>query len=300
MLTNVSVGVASSTKSNSRQAGQEAASAALERAGGASLGFVFFSAKRDADEVAKGVEDVFENRPFMGHASYFQITSEGFFFDSVSVLAINSPHIKLGIGIGPDVHSDPRGAGRIAIIEALKSLRLDAFPTQFASIREVVGTMKFNPLTCLMFTSRPYEKSGIAEEGIIQGITDVTGSRFEIAGSSAVGVDPLSKSIIQPLHVIANGRTYTNSVACGILASNTRLGVAMGHGFTPTTKTATIGRASGNIVYEINGKPALKGYAELLNITGDQLRDYFAVAPFLRRGEPNRFALGLMDVRGEY
>ncbi len=292
--------MASSTKADSRKAAEEAATKAIEQAGGVSLGFVFFSGKRDAGEVAEGVGDSFQDKPFMGHSSYFQITPSGFFFDSVSVMAVQSQSTRLAIGLGRDIHKDSRGAGRAAIIDALKNLKLGSYPAPSLSPIETIGVMRFNPFTCLMFTARPTDKSGITEEGIIEGIMDVTGTKVGIVGSSAHGVNPLTKSPIDPAHVIANGKAYTNTVACGILASNVRVGLAMGHGFEPTQKTATVDRASGNIIYEMNGKPALKAFAELVGISVEELRHYFETSPYLRKGRLNQYVFGMMDARGEY
>ncbi len=291
-LENLSVGVASSTRAGSREAAEEAATKAVEQAGGASFGFVFFSGKREASEVAEGVGDSFQDKPFMGHSSHFQITPSGLFFDSVSVMAVYSQSIRLAVGLGGVVHKDPRGAGRAAIIDALKNLKLEAYLAPSRSPIETIRVMRFNPLTCLMFTARPYDKPGTTEEGIIQGIMDVTGTKFGIAGSSAHGVDPP--------HVIADGKAYTNTVACGILASNVRVGLAMGHGCEPTQKIARVDRASGNIVYEMNGKPAMKAFAELLDVSEVELRHYFEKSPYLRKKGLNQYVFGMMDAKGEY
>ncbi len=289
----IKVGVGSSLKPDDLTAAREAAELAVEQAGGVEFGFVFFSALRNASKVASGVAESFGEKKFMGHGTYFQVNPSGFFHDSVSVLAVNSDSITLSTGIGEDVDVDAKAAGRAAVIHALKDIKKE----QTANL---LGMLRFNPYTCLMFTSRQYEKAGIAEEGIIDGMMDLLGPKFSIIGSTCSGVDPITKSLIQPGYVICNGRAYSNTVICGILSSKLRVGVAIGHGFTPTQKVALVTRSGGNIVYELNGEPALKVYANLLGVSQDELRRYFATAPFLRKGPLNHYAFAVMDARGEY
>jgi hypothetical protein len=294
MSQQVKVGVGSSIKPDDLTAAREAAELAVNQADGVEFGFVFFSALRNASKVASGVAEVFGEKKFMGHGTYFQINPSGFFHDSVSVLAINSESITLSTGIGEDVDVDAKAAGRTAVIQALKDLK------ERAQAGSLLGMLRFNPYTCLMFTSRPYDKSGIAEEGIIDGMMDLLGPKFSIIGSTCSGVDPITKSVIQPGYVICNGKAYSRTVVCGILSSKMRVGVAIGHGFTSTQKLAVVTRSAGNIVYELNGEPALKAYASLLGVSEDELRRYFATAPFLRKGPLNGYAFAVMDVRGEY
>ncbi len=290
----IKIGVGSSIKPDDLTAAREAAELAVEQAGGVEFGFVFFSALRNASRVASGVAEVFGDKKFMGHGTYFQVNPSGFFHDSVSVLAVNSDSISLSTGIGEDVDVDAKAAGRAAVIQALKDIK------ERAQAANLLGMLRFNPYTCLMFTSRQYEKAGIAEEGIIDGMMDLLGPKFSIIGSTCSGVDPITKSLIQPGYVICNGRAYSNTVICGILSSKLRVGVAIGHGFTPTLKVALVTRSAGNIVYELNGEPALKVYANLLGVGEEELRRYFATAPFLRKGRLNHYAFAVMDARGEY
>ncbi len=294
MSSPVRIGVGSSIRPDDLTAAREAADIALEQAGGVEFGFVFFSALRNAGKVASGVAEVFGDKKFMGHGTYFQINPSGFFHDSVSVLAVNSDSIALSTGVGEDVNVDAKAAGRAAVIQALKDIK------ERAQTGTLLGMLRFNPYTCIMFTSRPYEKAGIAEEGIIEGMMDLLGPKFSIIGSTCSGVDPITKSVIQPGYVICNGKAYSHSVVCGILSSKFRVGVAIGHGFTSTQKLALVTRSAGNIVYELNGEPAVKAFASLLGVSEEEVRRYFATAPFLRTGPLNRYAFGVMDVRGEY
>ena len=294
LANSIRVGVGSSLKPDDVTAAREAAELAVHQAGGVEFGFVFFSALRNAKQVAAGVAEIFGDKKFMGHGTYFQINPSGFFHDSVSVLAVNSDSITLSVGLGENVDVDAKAAGRTSVIQALKDIK------ERAQAGTLLGMLRFNPYTCIIFTSRPYEKAGIAEEGIIEGIMDLLGPKFSIIGSTCSGVDPIMKSLIQPGYVICNGKAYSRAVVCGILSSRLRVGVAIGHGFTPTQKLALVTRSAGNIVYELNGEPALKTYASLVGMSEDEVRKWFATAPFLRTGALNRYSFGVMDVRGEY
>lgn len=274
LVNSIRVGVGSSIKPDDLTAAREAAELAVKQAGGVEFGFVFFSALRNAKQVAAGIAEVFGDKKFMGHGTYFQINPSGFFHDSVSVLAVNSDSITLSVGLGEDVDVDAKAAGRAAVIEALKDIK------ERAQAGTLLGMLRFNPYTCIMFTSRPYEKAGIAEEDIIEGMMDLLGPKFSIIGSTCSGVDPIMKSLIQPGFVICNGKAYSQAVVCGILSSRLRVGVAIGHGFTPTQKLALVTRSAGNIVYELNGEPALKTYASLVGMSEDECGNGLQPLPF--------------------
>ncbi len=293
------VGVASSTKAESRLAAREAAALAAEQARGVSLGFVFFPAERDAADVALGVADSLKDHPFIGHSTSFQMTPSGLFYDAVSILVINSPHIRLGVGIGTGLDEDAKSAGRTAVTQALKQLKPGS-PPALVSSHSMLEGIRSKSLTCIMFTAPPQDKTAAVEEGVIEGIAELTQGNLEIIGSTAVGVPLVGESIIQQPKVIANGKAHANSVACGIMASNVSISLAMGHGFKPTPKIAVVSRVSGNTVFELNGKPALKTYAELTGVSEEETRSHFSLAPFHRKSALNRYSFGVMDSLGEY
>lgn len=73
--------------------------------------------------------------------------------------------------------------------------------------------------------------------------------------------------------------------------SSKRWGIGVGHGLRPTTERMTVTRAEGNVVYEIDERPAFSVYADYARGHGITLNEKDA-GPFLLRHELGVYFLG--------
>ncbi len=100
---------------------------------------------------------------------------------------------------------------------------------------------------------------------IVRGTYAVTGAKVPLIGGGA-GENLTLRSTYQ----FAEGRVMTNGVVAVWINTPQRLGVGVRHGWRPLGRPQIVTRASRNIVYELDGRPAVEAYfevrgAELLN-----------------------------------
>jgi methyl-accepting chemotaxis protein len=64
-------------------------------------------------------------------------------------------------------------------------------------------------------------------------------------------------------HVGCNQYVATNAVVVAMIYSKQRLGVGVGHGHTPISRSVKVTKATGNVVNELDGRPAWTVWKEL-------------------------------------
>lgn len=81
-----------------------------------------------------------------------------------------------------------------------------------------------------------------------------------------------------------NQTAQVGGMACVMVTSTRPWGVGVAHGLTPATKAMTVTRAAGNVVRELDGRPALDLYREYARERGQEL-DRLALPQFLVENE---------------
>ncbi|MDD4938697.1 MAG: FIST N-terminal domain-containing protein [Candidatus Omnitrophica bacterium] len=102
---------------------------------------------------------------------------------------------------------------------------------------------------------------GLIEEGsnLINGIQERLGKSFPLAGASASDNMRFLRT-----YLYFNQEVLTDSAVGILLGGKLNFGLGIKHGWKPLGKPRTITRSAGNIIYEIDGKPAVKVYEEYL------------------------------------
>jgi hypothetical protein len=90
---------------------------------------------------------------------------------------------------------------------------------------------------------------------VVRGTYAVTGATVPLVGGAAANDQQLHVTIQS-----AGRKVMTNGLAAVWINSDKPLGVGMRHGWRPTGDPMIVTRADGNIVYELDGQPAVQAY----------------------------------------
>src|SRR3712207_5728250 len=250
-------GVGMSRHHNPNIAGREAAEQALEKAGvdRPDFVFVFGSVGYDQRSLLGAVRESTGGAPLSGCSAEGTINGDDADESNFSVVvtAISSDELQWHHGIVPGLEDDPRAVGKQVAQDLLPNLSADAiglfvFPDGltvylepfFAGMEENLPSDRFLPLW-----------GGGA------------GTNFGVENTYQYCDD----------EVVSGGLSYA------LLSGKVRASWAISHGLMPIGGERIVTRSQGNVIYEIDGKPAvevLKEYLPEHALTGD--RDWMRYA----------------------
>ena len=168
------------------------------------------------------------------------ITLDGAIENGCAAVAFDS---SLPVGVGTSTSSDPRGAGRSAAAEALLGVDLDG---KHATLLLLVDS-----------------ESGDQAE-IVAGAYEIAGGRIPLAGGAAGG---------QAMAQFADGEALSGSVVAVALGSRTPIGVGIAHGCVRRGAPSIVTRSRGQVVLQLDGRPAEAVYLEKLGMGDVPLSD---------------------------
>lgn len=239
-------GVGLSNNKDSRQAGYEACSLAMKKAGveNPDIVIAFSSAGLNQNDVVHGINEASNKAPLMGCSDAGQITNEGPNKGGVSVMVIKSDSIKFTPGTGGQISSGARESGA-------------------ALARDISGKTA-EPLKLLMMLTDVLKGNGA---DIVRGVQDVLGQDFLIVGGAA-GDDFQFKETF----VYYYDQVLPSSIVGVGLSGNFSVGIGVRHGWTPVGLPKKVTKSSGAVVEEIEGKPAVKIYEEYFGKKAEELK----------------------------
>ncbi len=282
---NVYAGTGISRDDDPYKAGKEAVEMAIEKAGKApDFGFVFCSGGKYGNndkrikKLVDGAHEAFmaanKKCKWMGCTTAGEISNYGFSQGSCVAMCLSSNYIHIGVGISDNVEKKPEDAGKNAIKEALKDLKTDKQVDSYISYlaakkKSVEELMKIKPYYVIMLSQALLVKKGMLgqEENIMKGISSVIGKYIPILGGTAG--DDLK---LDTTYLFKEGKVYENAVATMVVASDMHLGISLEHGYKPTTKSFIVTKVKGRLIYELNGKPAIKEYCRVTGINEAEFR----------------------------
>jgi hypothetical protein len=259
-------GVGMSRHHNPNVAGREAAQQALKKAGGSKPDFVFMfgSMGYDQHSLVRAVRDTTGGAPLTGCSAEGTINGEDADESNFSVVvtAISSEELQWHNGLAAGLESEPRAVGKRVAKDLLPHLSTDTIglfvfpdgvkdfvvPTQnlvdnfFAGLEENLPSERFLPLW-----------GGGA------------GNNFNDWAS--------------PPYQYCDDEVITDGVSYALLSGKARAGWAISHACIPIGGERIVTRGQGNVIYEIDGKPAMEVFEEYIpegTLTDD--RDWFPYA----------------------
>lgn len=218
-------------------AGTNACQEAFEKLGTdkADLAIVFSSVKYDQEKMLAGVRSIIKDTLIVGASTAGEITSDGALGrQSVAIMLFTSDTIRFYTGIGPDLTTDARAAGKAAA---------DSVKQQAGDSLKLV----------IMF---PDILAGNGAD-IVRGVADSLGSHFPIVGGAS-GDDFRFEKTYQYF----NGEVKSRSVVCLGLAGDFKFAIGVKHGWIPIGNPYTVTKSEGSVLHELDGKPAVSIYEE--------------------------------------
>jgi hypothetical protein len=256
-------GVGMSYHHNPNVAGREAAEQALKKAGISKPDFVFVfgSIGYDQHSLVQAVRETTGEAPLTGCSA--EGTIDGDDADesnfSVVVTAISSDDLQWHNGIAGGLEADPRAVG--------KRVAKDLMPHLSA---ETIGLFVF-PDGLKDFV--------VPTENLVDNFSagleeNLPSERFLPMWGGGANVD--INSWAPPTYQYCDDEVITDGVSYALLSGKAQAGWAISHACIPIGGERIVTRSKGNIIYEIDGKPAMEVFEEYLPkgaLTND--RDWF-------------------------
>jgi methyl-accepting chemotaxis protein len=216
---------------NGAVAAKEAVLRAKEKLGGGrvDLSIVYSSSDYDHREVVDVVREATNNAPLIGASSAGEFTAEKVERGSVAVGLLSSDDIKIFTALAEGVKEDPEAV----IKEVLAELHdnVEGYP-YFTAILLIDGL------------------SGVGEEATLLA-SYLFGEELKIVGGMAGDDFKMEKTF-----VFSDDKVCINAVSVCLLASKMPLFTGIKHGHIPLSRALKVTGAEGNVLYEINNKPA--------------------------------------------
>jgi hypothetical protein len=239
----IKAGVGMSRHHNPNVAGREAAKQALENAGVAKPDFVFMFASIGYDQrsLLQAVREATGGAPLSGCSGEGTIgvedADESNF--SVVVTAISSEELRWTNGIATGLEDDPRGVGKRVAQDLLPHLSADA-----------IGLFVF--------------PDGMADnlDPFFAGLEgNLSLERFLPVWGGGAGNN---FNLEEPTYQYCDDEAVTHGVSYALLSGKAHTAWAISHSLIPIGGERKVTRSKGNVIYEIDGKPALEVLKEYL------------------------------------
>lgn len=292
------IGVSFSTSSNSGDAGREMAQTAMNKAGTgkASLALVFASTEHDSESLLRGVKSVIGNNCVIaGGTSAGVITNDYLGYE--------------GFHAGIMVVSDDETEFRTVVVENINN-------DEYRAGKEMGRKLSFiksydDPALLLIYDSIPNPPTPLnmfyQATPILSGIGEELGRMPSIAG---VGIVAGAGMNMKKTELWDNRMIYRDSLMSLVLNGNIRLDTAIMHGCKPASDYHRITKASGNMIIEVDNRPAIDVAAEYLG--NSELTDWkkatFLITlgvnrgdkygPFMEENYVNRLVLAVDEETG--
>src|SRR5215212_2384906 len=244
-------GVGMSRHHNPNVAGREAAEEALQRADvdEPDFSFMFASIGYDQHTLLRTVRETIGGAPLSGCSVEGTIAAEDADETNycVVVTAISSDELQWTNGLATGLSTDSRAVGQRVAQELLPHLSADTiglfvFPDGMSAIFDTFFTANFDNFLAGLEGSLPSDPFLPLWGG-------GAGNNFD-AGA--------------PTYQYCDDEVVSDAVAYTLLSGRARVGWAMSHSLIPIGGARRVTRSQGNVIYEIDGKPAVEVLEEYL------------------------------------
>ncbi|MBE7482966.1 MAG: FIST C-terminal domain-containing protein [Polyangiaceae bacterium] len=249
-----------SDERSARSAGQSAARQALEgMSTSPDLVLVFASTNYAFPELLRGVREVTGTAPLLGASTAGQFTEKSGGAESVVVMAVSSDSIRFRTGFAKGLRQNQR-----ATVEAALS--------GFAEANRAARAGGLTHATCIVCAD------GLAGHGedLVEQIHTATGMLAQVVGGAAADAAKFERT-----DVFHGEESAPDALAVAMAFSRTPIGLGVSHGLTAGCDSMIVTRASDNVLYEINSRPAVRAYEDFAASLGapftPETRDAFMI-----------------------
>lgn len=263
-----------------RSAAREAASAIHRHAICVTL--VYASVAHDLVSVLQGVQEVVGETPVLGATTAGELIG-GFCHQSVVVVVLASPHLRVAAAVGRDVSKNWQAAFDEAFSSSGLRSMVDESP-EHTQERTRRGSRRF---AMLIAPGNTRQTASFAFEAMETFKTRTLGRIPIFAGASADDWRMESNAVLFGRQVVADG------LLLAVFETELSFGIALGHGFHAAAETLKVTAVEGREVLALDGHPAAERLAQRLGANFDELA---AVHLTLTTGK----TLGTSDSMGQY
>lgn len=250
-------GVGSSTADDAFSAGVAAAEAAA-RGADAALFVAFVGHERDHEATLAGIASVAgRDASIIGCTTCGEIAAGGPADGSVVVMALGGSGVSVASRSADVVSGDLRTAGE--------------------QVADALWDVPDRGHTVLLLLS-----DGLAgdQQDVVRGAYATAGATIPIVGGCAAdGMAMQRTTVFQATR--QGGRIGNDQVVAAAISSTSPIGVGVGSGWDSSETTATVSRAFGTVMHEIDGEPALDAYLSLLDASAMLERDASELQEFV-------------------
>ncbi|MFC1616755.1 FIST signal transduction protein [Candidatus Margulisiibacteriota bacterium] len=252
---------------NASVVAREAANMAAGKLDGSPIGLVivYCSSKYDYQEVVNTVRAATGNAPLIGCSTGGEFTEDQVYNESIAVGILASDSMKFFTAMASGLKENEMESAK-KLAEALPST-VEGYPNKSAIVLI----------------------DGLAGKGeeISISIANVLGIDTTLTGGAAG--DDLAFKVT---HVFCNDEVATNAASICMIASKSPVVVSVRHGHTPLSGDLKVTKATANVLYEVNDRPAWEVWKEeakedaaKIGINVDELNDASKQGAFLLRYE---------------
>lgn len=255
-------GSGSSNLDDAYEAGRHAAAAAVAPLHGrtAGLALVFTTDDYDQAAVLRGCRAITGSTGLIGCCTGGLITRQGILSAGVAVLALAGDDLEVTLAMEPGLSARPALAAE-GVAEQLE-MRLPPH-----------GSGK----TGLALTFTDGLTGALAMDEAIQTATTVLGPLCPLFGGAAGDSLKYDRTSLFIDDQIAN-----DAIAMALLSISAPIGIGVRHGWDAMGQQTVITRSAANVIYELDGRPALDAYRDLFpdqQITVENFREFTRYHP---------------------
>ena len=262
-LTNLQVGYGSATGSNSLAVGREAAQQAVRglKDSPPVVVLVFASVHYDLEEMLRGIHAVVGDAPVLGATTAGEICN-GPQQESVVVVALASPYLQVRVGVGQKVSQD----WQQAVVQAVSTPTVAPFFSPQDNNIWTGLTLQGKSAFGLLFSPGNTKTTDSRSFEILEELKRLSLGRIPFVGGGTADDWRLEAN-----YVLWGRKAYPDSVLVAVFETQLRFGIALAHGFHPTSRKAMVTRGNDHEVLELDGQPAAELYSRLQGTTREAL-----------------------------
>jgi len=242
---------------------------------------VFSSVQYDLNEVLHGIRTHIPDAPLLGCSTAGEICN-GPLRESVVVTVLASPYLKVSCGLGQEVSRDWQSA----VNDAVNAPGIYPYFNDITYWQEL--TLKGKSAFAVLFSPGNTRQSTSQSYEILEAIKLKSLGRMPVFGGSAADDWRMDTN-----YVFRDDEAFPDSMLLAVFETQLQFGIAMDHGFVPTTHQTTVTRADNHEVIELDNAPAADVYARIVGSARAALEGKHLT---LTTGH----TMGIADAMGQY
>ena len=221
---------------------------------------VFASVVYNLDEVLQGVHSVVGETPVFGATTAGEICN-GMHKETVLVVALASPFLRVHCGIGSDESKD----WRRALNEAIHAPAVQPFFDNAAEYKREMRRQGRDAFIMLFSPGNTRQSNDHSFE-ILEALKERSLGEFPIVGGS-----PADDWRMEQNYILYAQQSYPDSLLLVVFETELQFGISLTHGFRPTDKSATVTAVDGHEILTMDGIAAADVYSRLVGLSRECL-----------------------------